>query len=86
MLHHFICSNILCGPASSDAVGNYELAKVFHKYPTERKSRGRYGVVGVVVDVKIKTKIKTQLKLKKTIMMDFYMVKNYIKYVIENML
>jgi len=43
MSHHFICSNILCGPASSDALGDYELAKVFHKYATERKSRGRCG-------------------------------------------
>lgn len=43
MSHHFICSNILCGPASSDDLGDYELAKVFHKYATERKSRGRCG-------------------------------------------
>jgi hypothetical protein len=37
MSHHFICSNILCGPASTDDLGDYELAKVVHKYATERK-------------------------------------------------
>jgi hypothetical protein len=37
MSNHFICSNILCGPASTDDLGDYELAKVVHKYATERK-------------------------------------------------
>jgi len=37
MSHHFICSNILCGSASTDDLGDYELAKVVHKYATERK-------------------------------------------------
>jgi hypothetical protein len=40
MSHHFICSNILCGPASTDNLGDYELAKVVHKYATERKGGG----------------------------------------------
>jgi hypothetical protein len=37
MKHYYIWSNILCGPASTDALGDYELAKVVHKYATERK-------------------------------------------------
>ena len=37
MSHHYICSDILCGPASTDNLRDYELAKVVHKYVTERK-------------------------------------------------
>jgi len=37
MKHYYIWSNILCGPASTDHLGDYELAKVVHKYATERK-------------------------------------------------
>ena len=37
MKHYYIWSNILCGPASTDDLGDYELAKVVHKYATERK-------------------------------------------------
>lgn len=37
MSHHYICSDILCGPASTDDLGDYEIAKVVHKYITERK-------------------------------------------------
>jgi hypothetical protein len=46
MSHHFICSNILCGPASTDDLSDYELAKVIHKYVvgvTERKRGGGTG-------------------------------------------
>ena len=46
MSHHFICSNILCGPASTDNLGDYELAKVVHKYFTERKGGGGSGGCG----------------------------------------
>lgn len=37
MSKHYILGDILCGPASADNLGDYELAKVVHKYATERK-------------------------------------------------
>jgi len=40
MTKHFICGDLLCGPASTDNLGDYELAKVVHKYVTERKCGG----------------------------------------------
>ena len=44
MSHHYICSDILCGSASTDDLMDYELARVVHKYATnvmERKRGGR---------------------------------------------
>jgi len=40
MSKHHIWGNILCGTASTDNLGDYELAKVVHKYATERKCGG----------------------------------------------
>lgn len=37
MSKHYIWGDLLCGPASTDNLGDYELAKVVHKYVTERK-------------------------------------------------
>jgi len=37
MSKHYILGDILCGPASADNLGDYELAKVVHKYAMERK-------------------------------------------------
>ena len=43
MTHHFICSDILCGPASTHDLGDYELAKVVHKYVVDVMERKRGG-------------------------------------------
>ena len=37
MSKHYIWGDILCGPASTDNLRDYEIAKVVHKYVTERK-------------------------------------------------
>lgn len=47
MSHHFICSDILCGPASTYDLWDYEIAKVVHKYVTDVTERKRGGGIGV---------------------------------------
>ena len=46
MSHHFICSDILCGPASTYDLGDYEIAKVVHKYVMDVTERKRGGGTG----------------------------------------
>ena len=43
MSHHYICSDILCGSASTDDLRDYELARVVHKYATNVMERKRGG-------------------------------------------
>jgi hypothetical protein len=43
MSKHYILGDILYGPASADNLGDYELAKVVHKYAMERKCVGGGG-------------------------------------------
>lgn len=43
MSHHYICSDILCGSASTDDLMDYELARVVHKYATNVMERKRGG-------------------------------------------